>query len=132
MIGVVADSPDRPVVREFFELFKTPWEFYRSDRRYSVVLCTAESSGAMHPSAPLVLVYSRAMQLGAHADHRPAGKEMGRALFYRGRCLPLHLSHVTFADGNPSLLSDACGSEPVIQEGRENGAAVIRIGYDLF
>ena len=38
MIGVVARPEDHDVVREFFELFKTPWEFYRRDRRYRVVL----------------------------------------------------------------------------------------------
>ena len=30
MIGVIADPAEHDVVREFFELFKTPWEFYRS------------------------------------------------------------------------------------------------------
>ena len=40
MIGVIADSAEQDVVREFFELFKTPWEFYRRDRRYDVAgLC---------------------------------------------------------------------------------------------
>ena len=43
MIGVIANSSDECVVREFFELFKTPWEFYRADRRYDVVLCTGHS-----------------------------------------------------------------------------------------
>src|ERR1700751_6013193 len=28
MIGVLANQADVPTVREFFELFKTPWEFY--------------------------------------------------------------------------------------------------------
>ena len=30
MIGVIADPAEHNVVREFFELFKTPWEFYRA------------------------------------------------------------------------------------------------------
>ena len=29
MIGVVAHDAERAVIREFFELFKTPWEFCR-------------------------------------------------------------------------------------------------------
>ena len=33
MIGVIADPAEADVVREFFELFKTPWEFYRRDQR---------------------------------------------------------------------------------------------------
>jgi len=39
VIGVVAKEAEHPVVREFFELFKTPWEFYDSNRDYDVVLC---------------------------------------------------------------------------------------------
>ena len=38
MLGVVADSAEQHVVQEFFELFKTPWEFYRADRQYEVLL----------------------------------------------------------------------------------------------
>ena len=31
-------TEDHDLVREFFELFKTPWEFYRPGRRYHVLL----------------------------------------------------------------------------------------------
>ena len=31
MIGVIANPADHDVVCEFFELFKTPWEFYRGE-----------------------------------------------------------------------------------------------------
>ncbi len=44
MIGVIADPSEHDVVREFFELFKTPWEFYRRDRHYEVMLCADEAS----------------------------------------------------------------------------------------
>ena len=37
VIGVVAKSSDENVVREFFELFKTPWEFVQPGRSYDVV-----------------------------------------------------------------------------------------------
>ena len=42
MIGVIADPAEADVVREFFELFKTPWEFYRRDERYDVLLCAGD------------------------------------------------------------------------------------------
>jgi hypothetical protein len=38
MIGVLSAPSEHPAVREFFELFKTPWEFYARDRTYDVVL----------------------------------------------------------------------------------------------
>ena len=39
VIGVIANQSNEGAVREFFELFKTPWEFYRDGVRYDVVLC---------------------------------------------------------------------------------------------
>ena len=39
MIGVQVSEADRAVVGEFFELFKTPWEFCRPGGRYQVLLC---------------------------------------------------------------------------------------------
>src|SRR5579864_2319493 len=56
MIGVIADPAEHDVVREFFELFKTPWEFLREDGKYDVLLCAGD-----HPfsaSAKLVIVYA--------------------------------------------------------------------------
>ena len=42
MIGVAVRADERDIVAEFFELFKTLWEFYRSGVRYDVVLCTSD------------------------------------------------------------------------------------------
>ena len=44
MIGVIANPSERPIVSEFFELFKTPWEFYQSDRHYDVLLSSGGAS----------------------------------------------------------------------------------------
>ena len=42
MIGVVANQNDLDVVREFFELFKTPWEQAEPGRKYRIVLSASE------------------------------------------------------------------------------------------
>jgi hypothetical protein len=34
--------PKHNAVREFCEPFKTPWEFYRRDRQYEVLLCAGD------------------------------------------------------------------------------------------
>src|SRR4051794_4761570 len=55
LIGVVARPEDHAVVREFFELFKAPWEFYRAGTDSEVVL---QADGVSLPSsARLVIVY---------------------------------------------------------------------------
>ena len=40
MIGVISYKQEERVVRECFELFKTPWECHSPDRNYDVVLST--------------------------------------------------------------------------------------------
>ena len=40
MIGVMAPTAQRHVIREFFNLFKTPWEFHRVGTDYEVLICS--------------------------------------------------------------------------------------------
>jgi len=56
MIGVHAEAADHNVVCEFFELFKTPWEFARQDRHYEVLLHSGD--GRPEATGKLVLVYA--------------------------------------------------------------------------
>ncbi len=55
MIAVVAKSEDHAVVAEFFELFKTPWEFFHAASPAEVVLCAQNKIPAN--TAKLVLIY---------------------------------------------------------------------------
>ncbi len=56
MIGVLADSSERPVVSEFFELFKTPWEFYQEGQDYDVLLCAGDAGFKKY--GKLILIYA--------------------------------------------------------------------------
>ena len=55
MIGVIASRAEQPLVEEFFQLFKTPWEAYDTGNSYDVVITTASESGQI--TAPLILMY---------------------------------------------------------------------------
>ena len=56
LIGVIADPSQHDVVREFFELFKIPWEFYKSGRSYDVVICAGDRQ--IDEEAGVVLLYA--------------------------------------------------------------------------
>ena len=43
MIGVISKDGQKWAVEEFFELFKTPWEYYRDGRMYDVIVLTDPS-----------------------------------------------------------------------------------------
>jgi hypothetical protein len=42
VIGVVGQARQTAVIQEFFQLFKTPWEFCQPGKTYDVVVATAE------------------------------------------------------------------------------------------
>ncbi len=56
MISVLASEADHPVVREFFELFKTPWRFYEADAPASILLCACCEVPAN--TAALVIIFA--------------------------------------------------------------------------
>ena len=55
MIGVIASEAEHPAVVEFFELFKTPWEFHRPGVHYDILICS--NNLVPENSAKLLLVY---------------------------------------------------------------------------
>ena len=133
MIGVIANPSDRVVVREFFELFKTPWEFYQGGRHYDVLLCNGTVLGD-EQSAQLVLIYAgkklcQEMSGNMNASFTSSG---GRSLLYDGMRIPIYGSSVTFQEQQCGLLVDAESREPVLYFERSSGRVRVRIGYDLF
>jgi hypothetical protein len=132
MIGVVAKAEEQDVVREFFELFKTPWEFRRDGGRYDVLIRT---DGAIdHHPAKLVIVYGS--QLGPcdrDVDRRAASPRHGTMLSWNGRRIPLYGGCLIFpSDGTPPNLVVEETGRPVVSVTRANGTTILRVGYDLF
>jgi peptidoglycan/xylan/chitin deacetylase (PgdA/CDA1 family) len=132
MIGVIADPAEHDVVREFFELFKTPWEFYQRNAQYDVVLC----AGARHfdVAAQLVVVYSgtakptdgkQNIQEGRQSDNR-------RAVTFQGQRIPIYGNIVTFAEKEGGLLTAEGSQECAAYAEQAPHGTLVRVGYELF
>jgi len=134
MIGVVATESDRNVVREFFELFKTPWEFYRRDGHYEVVLCSG-SEIIEDSSAKLVLVYGgRELPFDAAQGRQAHSNAPGPRMFVaESMRLPVYGQSVSFSPSRSGILIDEETQQPVAyMEIRASRPLVVRIGYDVF
>jgi len=131
MIGVMANPADHGVVREFFELFKTPWELYRPDRRYEVVLCAGEDHlGDVR--ADLVLVYGGdEVAFDADAKTPVESRRTSTMLSYKGRRIPIYGSCLTFRSERLSL-TDEASQQPAAVVLPSGDTVRVRIGYDLF
>ena len=132
MIGVIANSSDHAVIAEFFELFKTPWEFYKSDRRYEVVLCAANQNPE-YDHAKLVLLYvGHELPADAEDSIEIASRRSNSVFSYNGARLPIYGESITFRGEGASLLVDEESQQPAMYQCRSLGARVARIGYSLF
>ena len=131
MIGVIANSDEKDAVQEFFELFKTPWEFYKSGKFYDVLLCNGEVSEQLN--ATLTVIYGAGkkqfdsfLEIEALAQNGPA------ELVWKGVTFPVYTNMSVFeSDGIVSITSKASGKACAVKIDR-NQHKIVRIGYDLF
>lgn len=131
MIGVIANSNEKEIVSEFFELFKTPWEFFDRNNTYDVLINT--SADFEPTNAKLVLLY--------HAGHHSFDNDKGitvrpipndKYIQHEGSLLPVY--------GNLSaIIGNATPHLPTQNNAFNAGLKfidgnqfTIRIGYDLF
>jgi hypothetical protein len=132
VLGVIANSSDEYVVREFFELFKTPWEFYRSDRQYDVVLCTGQAA-LDGISAKLLLVYA-GKKVTFDETHRVQihARTQGAQLAFSATTIPLYGSALRFLSHENGVAEDRDSGEPLAYWAPLGSGSYARVGYDLF
>lgn len=130
MIGVIANTSDCQAVYEFFELFKTPWEFYRTDRHYDVLIV---SEGGDLPSVSVkLLIHYSGSRTKSDADGETDPQQKGRNLLYKGRRIPIYGNSMTFRNEQIAFLEEERSHSSVGYQGLLNSATYIRVGYDLF
>jgi hypothetical protein len=132
LIGVyIHREEEKEWAAEFFELFKTPWEFYREGERYQVLLSTQECPPAS--GEKLAILYGSAP---LHFD----GKHGLTVDSLRSGCvlrdgnldLPIYGEAATFAS-NDALMLEVKGSGcPAALAFHAGPRKVLRIGYNLF
>lgn len=136
MIGVMAQESYKPIASEFFELFKTPWEFYQEGKEYAVILA-ADASREL-PQAPLVLVFGMDATAFDHTNRVRPTRHPGTVLLeHEGSHFPAYLgasslSSIGSSAAGHTILQLSATSEPVALWCRTPEAQVVRIAYDLF
>jgi hypothetical protein len=132
MIGVIADPAEADVVREFFELFKTPWEFYRTGQRYDVLLCAGD--WPFEAAANFVILYAGKNTRFDDSQKIQATRSSGDAhqLSYEQSRIPVYGDIATFLEKGNALLTVEHSLECVGFLSEASDPLVARIGYDLF
>ena len=132
MIGVIAKSSEARAVREFFQLFKTPWEFYVPNQDYEMVI-VADPEILIGLHADLVVVYgSGSNAIDGEIGMTVASSASSRRLRYQDSALPLYGEVSSVCGAGDSLLRTADESTIVGRESKCGDCRIVRIGYDLF
>jgi hypothetical protein len=131
MIGVVVNGVEHSTIVEFFELFKTPWEFHRPGAHYDILIC----SNSMVPenNARLLFLYGAQRQAFEECRSiRTTSASKHDFVSFRGERMPIYGS---------CLLFNSPGNEVLIHERTKSAAAVsitsgdqmvVRVGFDVF
>lgn len=121
MISVHASEADKPVVREFFELFKTPWQFHAAGARAEVLLCAGGEVPA--GTAELIIIFA--------GEALPFDQSAGGNC--ESRTAPLLFRHeqIEFPVYGRKLV-DSSSQQIIFRRCQENGTAFVRVGFDLF
>ena len=131
MIGVIANGIDQSTVAEFFELFKTPWEFWRPGTRYDVLLCS--NSPVPENDASLVLVYGsqrQAFEVSRGIETRSIRGP--RFVTFHDRRIPIYGNFLLFGgQGDKVLIHDRTDAATAVAT-ISGPQAMIRLGFDLF
>jgi hypothetical protein len=131
MIGVVSKPTEIAVVGEFFQLFKTPWEFFREGRSYDVIVSTTDR--IPETDARAILSYGS----DTKASDREANIK-GSSILHRasvdvlGERLPIYGDLLSFEAVDTGVLAVIGKSERAGIRLESSGVTVHRFGYDLF
>ena len=130
MIGVVAEAAQQPIVEEFFQLFKTPWERYEAVNSYDVVLTTVAKLPEI--TAPLVLVYGATeTSIDAGLNLRPQSSTEQRVRSGND-VLPIYSKLAWFPAAHCDVICSTSAGEAAALRMENGSQTIIRIGFDLF
>jgi hypothetical protein len=131
MIGILCKNAEQKIVQEFFELFKTPWEFYVPSRSYEVVIASADSGQEV--VGRVVILHGNE---GSEFDHRasvfPRSRLETAVVEQNGASIPIYCGLTTFG-GTRKFFMHVKGTRNGVGFQVESKAGrVLRIGFDLW
>lgn len=131
MIAVAASESQHPVVREFFELFKTPWQFHRPGLECDVLVCSAQA--VPQNSARLVLILGAKEQvLDRERGIRSLVRQAPTVLNWGADKIPIFTGCATFEGTSSDGLHEEENCAPATMEFQAGRQAYVRVGFDLF
>jgi hypothetical protein len=132
VIGVHTDEAQHAVVREFFELFKTPWEFCEKDRAYDVVITTRARDASGYGARLTIVFQTEIIRSGDFAAADVKSDQSIAVVTYEQWGLPIYGKCLAFLNHGDRTLAHQKSGMPVMCRVHEGTAQIVSIGFDLF
>jgi len=132
VIGVLAKDNDAWAVREFFQLFKTPWKFYESGEHFDLVIVALDDIPLNLRTDAIVIYNSRVLKFDDDHGLTVTSQADISAVEWRNQVIPVYGNVVAFESIGDPLIKLRNTTEVVggiLQNSRKPTA---RIGIDLF
>ena len=130
MIGVFCKPEEIPVAKEFFQLFKTPWELYVANRKYAAVVDTTGEAPAS-AAANLHVIYS-SRQVAGETFGTGSHAQMPAVCEWDGTEFPIYHDALVFKNAEHPLVTVRGGRGSAVWSSADRGPKVVRVGYDIF
>ena len=131
MIGVIAKEKERGVVQEFFELCKTPWEFYKENKPYDVALITCDTQFEIE--AKILIIYgSEGNSFDRRNNLQLVRATNGSTVQYRDFVFPLYGNVSAFRESARAVIRTTEANDVVAVSCNTAHCQGIRIGFNLF
>jgi hypothetical protein len=131
LIGIISSDRERELVKEFFELFKTPWEFWDPNQNYDVLLSTQTKIGKINSN--LVIVYGSDKSYVDHCEETIIRSKYSKGVVkYKGTKIPIYGNLFTFEGIGKPILELNESSEPAGLKIESPETKIALLGYNLF
>jgi len=132
MIGVLSKDSETRAVEEFFQLFKTPWEFYAPQRSYDFVMATTEEVPRDLNVKALAIYSSKKTRFDDENSSVVRAGQTGMSLDWSGAELPVYGEVRAFAATEGAFLKLKGSAQAAGVRTGHSQRQTLRIGYDLF
>jgi len=132
LIGIISKKSEVGFVEEFFQLFKTPWEFYKDDKDYDVVIISRDEVNDEINSKLLLIFGSEPTQFDNNKGFILYKNYNINTLDFGEITIPIYSQIATFKNISYGDAFFKANSEVIGLELKRYNQIVLRIGYNLF
>jgi len=132
VIGVISKNSEIKVVQEFFQLFKTPWEFYVPQHTYDIVIATSDAIPAKLNTKVLAIYNSKSTRSDLEMGIASRFRQNDGWLEWDGIEFPVYRGVLVFQPAGRTFIRRRGKSEIVGFEAGDSTHQIVRMGYDLF